>query len=115
MMRWFAWVVLLGVVACKGGGEGAVRSEGGKVAVKVDESGFAPSSIEVKKGVPTQLIFTRTSDSTCATEVVFPDLNVTKELPLNTPVAITVPTDVDRTLVFQCGMGMYRSKLVIKP
>lgn len=83
------------------------------VAVNVDDKGFTPNSVDVKKGEKIQLVFTRTSEGTCATEVVFPDLHVTKALPLGKAVAIDVPTDAARTLAFQCGMGMYKSKLVI--
>ncbi|HQY60467.1 MAG: cupredoxin domain-containing protein [Myxococcales bacterium] len=87
---------------------------GGKVAVTADANGFSPSSVKVEKGAPLELTFTRTTEETCATKVVFPELGVTKELPLNTPVAITVPTGDARTLTFQCGMGMYKSKIVIQ-
>jgi plastocyanin domain-containing protein len=46
--------------------------------------------------------------------VVFPDLKLEKPLPLNTPVSIEVPTGQARTLTFQCGMGMYKSAVVIQ-
>lgn len=84
------------------------------VAVTVDGKGFHPSHIEVDDGTPLTLKFTRTSDKTCAKEVVFPEIDVEKPLPLNQPVTLTVPTDKTRTLTFQCGMGMYESKLVIR-
>jgi hypothetical protein len=54
-----------------------------------------------------------TVDDTCATEVVFPELSIKKELPKNTPVSITVPTDKEQKLTFQCGMGMYKSSVVV--
>ncbi len=83
------------------------------VPITVDNKGFTPSSIDVKKGEKVQLLFTRTSDETCAKEVVFPEISLKKELPLNKAVALDVPTDAPRTLTFQCGMGMYKSKVVI--
>jgi plastocyanin domain-containing protein len=85
----------------------------GAVAVTADENGFKPSSVSFKKGAPASLVFTRTSDETCATEVVFPELNVKKELPKGKPVTIEIPTDKDQKLTFQCGMGMYKSAVVI--
>ena len=84
------------------------------VAVTVDGKGFTPSSASFKKGEHAQLVFTRTSDETCAKEVVFPELNVKKPLPLNQAVAIDVPTADARTLTFQCGMGMFKSKVTIQ-
>jgi plastocyanin domain-containing protein len=102
------------LVACSKSGTEPVKVAEGKVVVTADDHGFTPSSVEVKKGAPVELVFTRTTEDTCATEVVFPELSVKKELPLKTPVSITVPTGEARTLAFQCGMGMYKSKVVVK-
>ncbi len=86
--------------------------------VTADEHGFHPTSIELAKGPPGSkqtLTFTRTTDKTCAKEAVFPDLGDMKvDLPLNTPTKIEVPGDEAKTLTFQCGMGMYKSKVVIR-
>lgn len=86
----------------------------GSVSITAGEDGFVPNSVTLKKGEPAKLIFTRTTDKTCATEVVFPELKMTKPLPLNTPVTIDIATSEARTLTFQCGMGMYKSKVVIQ-
>jgi len=85
----------------------------GSVAVTASDEGFKPSAVTFKKGAPATLVFTRTTDQTCATEVVFTELNIKKELPKNTPVSITIPTDKEQKLTFQCGMGMYKSSVVI--
>ena len=91
----------------------AAAAQTGAVAITVDADGFKPNSVTFKKGAPASLIFTRTVDDTCATEVVFPQLDIKKELPKNTPVTITVPTDKEQKLTFQCGMGMYKSSVLV--
>ena len=53
-------------------------------------------------------------DSTCADKVVFPDLKITKELPLDQPIEVAIDTKEAKTLGFECGMGMYKSKIVIQ-
>ncbi len=85
----------------------------GAVAITADDKGFSPSSVTFKKGAPASLVFTRTSDDTCAKDVVIPELNVKKELPKGQAVAIDIPTDKEQTLTFQCGMGMYKSSIVV--
>ena len=84
------------------------------IGVTVDEKGFHPNHVEVKKGESVTMRFTRTSDKTCAKDVVFPEIDVKKPLPLNEPVDVSVPTKKARKLAFQCGMGMYKSSLVIR-
>jgi plastocyanin domain-containing protein len=91
----------------------AAPAQSGTVAITVDADGFKPSTVTFKKGAPATLVFTRTVDDTCATEVVFPELSIKKDLPKNTPVSITVPTDKEQKLTFQCGMGMYKSSVVV--
>jgi plastocyanin domain-containing protein len=88
-----------------------VATSGRVVQITADGEGFKPSSVTIPKDTATKLVFTRTTDDTCATEVVFPDLDVKKDLPKGTPVTVDVPTDQARTLTFQCGMG--KSSVVI--
>jgi plastocyanin domain-containing protein len=84
--------------------------------VTASEHGFSPSSLKLPSGGPgshASVSFVRTTDQTCATEVVFPDLGINQKLPLNQPVKIDVPTDAAKTLTFQCGMGMYKGSVVV--
>ncbi len=85
--------------------------------VVAGEHGFVPSSLTLPKGAPgskATLTFLRNSDETCATAVDFPELGIKKDLPLNTKVTLEVPTDAARKLTFQCGMGMYKSSLLVQ-
>jgi len=82
-------------------------------SIVADDKGFTPSSVTLPAGKPAAITFTRTTDSTCATEVVFAETGVKKELPLNVPVTVDVPTDQTRTLSFACGMGMFKGSVVV--
>jgi plastocyanin domain-containing protein len=113
----FAVVALLASVAgataaCDKKAEPAPRS--GTIPITADDKGFTPNNVVLKKGEKSTLVFTRTSDKTCADKVVFPEINVSKDLPMNTPVSIDVPTEAPRTLTFQCGMGMFKSSVIVK-
>jgi hypothetical protein len=83
------------------------------VKVVVDGSGFNPSTVAIKKGEHVVLEFTRLTDATCATSVTLSELKITRDLPLNQPVRIPVPTERARTLTFSCGMGMIKGTLII--
>ena len=83
----------------------------GTVRVLVTEDGFQPTHVELKKGE--KVVFRRLTDNTCAKDVVFPALKIEKPLPLNTDVAIDLPDTATGELDFQCGMAMYKSKLVV--
>jgi len=85
----------------------------GPVTIIADGNGFTPSEVKVAKGSDGKLRFQRKSDDTCATEVVFPELNIKKPLPLNQVVEITVPTTEAKTYAFTCGMGMFKSAVVV--
>ena len=95
------------------GAPAATPDASGKVLITADGRGFHPSSVEIAKGQRTILEFRRTSDETCATSVVFPDLKLEKALPLNQTVGIEMPAGIGSPLIFQCGMGMYRGKVVV--
>jgi plastocyanin domain-containing protein len=107
----------MGAFACKKSSADSSSAPTCPTCVTANEHGFVPSSLSLPKGAPgskTKVTFTRTSDQTCATEVVFPELGIKEKLPLNTPVALELPSDQPRTFTFQCGMGMYKGSLLIQ-
>lgn len=84
------------------------------IRVRVDGSGFVPTRFNLKKDVPTTLIFTRTTDATCATEIVWADFHIRKNLPLNVPVAIRVTPTRSGPTTFACGMNMFKGQVMVR-
>ncbi|MEO8903751.1 MAG: cupredoxin domain-containing protein [Polyangiaceae bacterium] len=91
-----------------------VAAPGAVVPVTADERGFTPAAVQTQMGQKLTLRFTRTTDATCADKVVFPEAGIEKDLPLKQPVDIEIPTGIARTLGFQCGMGMFKSAVLVK-
>ena len=83
------------------------------IRVSVTETGFRPSSVSATAGVPLRLEFVRTTDATCATEVAFPALEITRTLPLNQPVNVEFTPAKTGTIEFACGMNMFRGSVVV--
>jgi hypothetical protein len=79
--------------------------------VVVTEQGYEPAALKLRAGIPARIIFTRTTDKTCGTEVVFPSLNIKRALPLNQPVDIDF-TPASGELEFICGMNMLRGTII---
>ena len=84
-----------------------------EVEVVVDQ-GYQPSRIEVTQGVPVRLRFIRRDYGGCTREVVFPTLNLRRELPTNQPVVIELPALPLGETPFQCGMNMVRGVVVVR-
>ena len=84
------------------------------IVVTVDQKGYTPASIEIPKNVKeVTLSFTRTTDSTCAREVVFEGQNINKKLPLNEAVEITFNTQAATKITYGCHMDkMYKGVIV---
>ena len=81
--------------------------------VKITERGYEPYIVKVRRGVRSRITFVRTTDATCATEVVFPELGIKRDLPLNQPVVITFTPRKKGEFTFTCGMKMMRGKLIV--
>ena len=91
----------------------AASAASGVVEIEITDRGFSPSSVKLLPGTPTELEFLRTTEETCASSVVFPDLGVSEPLPLNEPVRVVVPPTERSSLSFQCGVGDHRSAIIV--
>ena len=75
------------------------------IPLSVTEKGYEPSPIHLKKDEPVKLVVTRTTEQTCATEIVMKDYGINTPLPLNTPVEIAFTPTKTGTLTYGCAMG----------
>ena len=123
LLRVLCGLLIVGVVACdSANAEGetpevdrpspAAQPAPTSVAITVGASGYSPDSVEVTAGQPLTLVFTRTTDQGCGQEVVFPDQNIRRALPLNEAVSIELTPEADQRIAFTCGMGMMRGSIV---
>ena len=84
------------------------------VPLRVGPDGFDPPRLEIPAKQSIQLAITRSAQSNCASKIVFPDLGITRELPLGQTVLIDIPAQPAGEFRFACGMGMYRGIIVAR-
>lgn len=84
------------------------------VEIEVKDGTYQPAVVEVPAGKPISLNFTRQDASPCAEKVVFADLDISADLPLDRAHNIQIPALDPGTYEFTCQMGMYRGRLIAK-
>ena len=109
-----AFVGMLGVLGV--GGALFAAPKGITVQMSVTDKGFEPSTIEVKKGQPVELVFTRKTDQTCIKEVILDNgsSKIEKPLPLNKPVAIKTKFAKAGENKFACKMDMFKGTVKVQ-
>ncbi len=75
------------------------------LALTITEKGYEPSPVTLKQGEPVKLVLTRTTDHTCATEIVLDEYNINTPLPLNQPVEVSFTPTQTGKLLYGCAMG----------
>ena len=85
-----------------------------EVHIQVTDSGFEPDRVSAKRGEDVTLVFTRTSQATCATRIVLVESGHKFDLPLQQPVRVDLPTGARGTLHWMCGEGMYKGEVAVR-
>jgi plastocyanin domain-containing protein len=102
------------VAALAGCASNSATTGGNRVSIQVTEKGFEPEIVTVQAGQPVTLLVKRTTDATCATELVMKEENINQKLPLNEEVAITFTPKKAGDLVYACGMDMYKGTVRVQ-
>lgn len=84
------------------------------VEIVVDGGVYTPARIEVAAGQPVRLRFLRKDPSPCAEKVLFDDLGIAADLPIDQPVELTITPKESGDYAFTCQMQMYRGTLVVR-
>ena len=82
-----------------------------RVEITANTEGYKPDKIVGKPGEKLMLVFTRTADSSCISQLVTPDKK-TVDLPMNKPVEVAVTVPPKGEVGFACGMDMFHGAVV---
>ncbi len=113
MRNWFVLsMTIFMFAACKKGADGPPADGRPELRVAVNDKGYEPAEVRAVAGKPVRLVFTRTTDEGCGQQLVFPELNIRKDLPLNEAVAVDFTMPASGKVKFTCGMDMYQGAVV---
>jgi plastocyanin domain-containing protein len=90
------------------------RAQSDVVDILVDNGVYTPARIEVPVGRPTILRFLRKDASPCAEKVLFDELGISADLPVDDTRDVVVTPEQPGEYEFTCQMRMYRGSLVAR-
>jgi plastocyanin domain-containing protein len=90
------------------------RAQSDVVDILVDNGVYTPARIEVPVGKATTLRFLRKDASPCAEKVLFDDLGISADLPVDETRDVVVQPAEPGEYQFTCQMRMYRGSLVAR-
>jgi plastocyanin domain-containing protein len=105
---WYFWLSEKDAVAAATGAGGVQE-----IRIRV-KGGYDPDLIVVEAGRPVRLLFHRQETAACSERVLFPDFDVSRELPSGETVAVELEAPAPGEYEFACQMGMLRGRLVAK-
>ena len=84
------------------------------VNVEMDASGFHPDTVWAKKGKAITITFKRTEDVPCGNGVLIAAESLRKDLPLDTPVRISLLPGRKGKLHFACPQNAFGGDIVVQ-
>jgi plastocyanin domain-containing protein len=93
---------------------GTVENGTRRIEVEANKDGYTPARIAGKPGEKLTLVFKRTFDAECISQVKTPDGKLV-DLPMNKPVEVEVTVPQQGELAFACGMDMFHGVIVAQP
>ncbi|HXG59512.1 MAG TPA: cupredoxin domain-containing protein [Thermoanaerobaculia bacterium] len=84
------------------------------IDIRISGADYTPAVVKVKKGETVRLAFTRDNKPTCGDEVVFPSLEIRRQVPVNRTVTVDLTPAKTGDISFTCGMKMMSGKIVVQ-
>jgi plastocyanin domain-containing protein len=113
-MAWLCPALLFGTLIGVTPERGIAKPIVQTAKIEINTKGYRPSSLKLQRGVRARVTFLRTTDATCAKEMVLPDFNIRRALPLNEPVVVTFTPTNKGTFTYVCGVNMMKGQLIVQ-
>ncbi len=84
------------------------------LSIRVENGVYQPTRIEIQANQASTLHFLRVDETPCAGQVIFPDLEISEDLPLNKVFSVELPALAPGEYDFHCQMQMYRGVVIAK-
>lgn len=114
LIIWWFWLYKPIATAVDVQSDSTDSSNSSEVTVVVDAGIYQPSHLLSPENKPLNINFMRKDESSCAATVIFPDFDISVDLPLNKLVQVQLPAMQQGEYVFHCQMKMYSGTLVVK-
>jgi sulfite exporter TauE/SafE len=92
---------------------GVTQDDKQEVVIDVKSSGYSPSDITLKVGVPVRLSLKTDNTQGCSRAFTIPALNIFKQLPQTGTEIIEFTPTQKGTLAFTCSMGMFTGRFQV--
>ena len=102
------------VVALAAAGNAFAGGSGAQEFTVKVAGNYSPAEITVTEGTPVRIHFVRENAANCGGKVVFPELEIARELPAGKTTTVEFMPTKSGTFSFTCGMGMMKGNLIVK-
>lgn len=93
--------------------EAAIKGDYQEIDLRISALGYSPDTIIAKKDIPLRINLYADKDAGCAREIIFPDFNLDKIVPVGVKETIEINPIKTGEFNFRCSMGMVNGKLII--
>ena len=84
-----------------------------EVPLSITNTQYQPAALNIPADKPVRLVVTRNEDVACSSQIVFPQLGITKDLKGNGVTTVDLPATKAGHYSMTCGMGMMSGQLLV--